>query len=297
MGLFPSKLSPSLRMSSTSNYTIGQLLKWHPPKLQVLDGTKSTTPPSKFSQHLEDGLILKRIVHDPQMLDRLSKAADNKTSAIIGQIAPGLVAPFISATREMRAEGDVVECYDKELSPFYCALATHVLTGSPKALRREECAFIWTARDSKQAKGNIPDGVLRLNSAHPEVQPLKHIQALAAWEFKRIQVMDKELSAVMLKLIKEEIFHWCRCTIVNASSSNLRQDGKCTANRHFMKSGAYMYNSVPRGPDAFVPTGDVIREQDIGPPRLRALHINSLDDKAHHIFQQVSRPHSASYLY
>ncbi|TFK70023.1 hypothetical protein BDN72DRAFT_896824 [Pluteus cervinus] len=268
------------------------LLKWHP-ELSYPPGSKGTTPPSKFSQHLDDGLILKRIVYDPQIIPNLCKAVDDRLQGfdiqtkLRSSCLPFPQDPELFEKTTITSESQCVDYYDKTLSPFYAAVATALVVGQFGT--ENNSVFSWTARDTTEPeqKGNIPDGVLRLNDDHPAVQKnlLKHLKGLATWEFKRPQVLDNGLRKALQKLIDEEEFRWCRCTIVNASNVTTHED-KCLFKQHFTPEGAYLYNLRPLGPDA-LPESPVNSEDDAGGPRFRPIHSTTLIDKAHSIFQQL----------
>ncbi|KAF8055010.1 hypothetical protein FPV67DRAFT_1660521 [Lyophyllum atratum] len=229
--------------------------------------SRTTRPPARFDRHLEDHLILKRVIYKPSLVTSLETIADQALMdyTSIRPLPSTLDKRFYFPRRTKRNEALRRSEHSKLLNEksieevYLHTMASHCgVVASTLEFHLPgwyDSYFKWTTQHRSDENYAIADGILELVAAPvaipgkepppplPEVysQIIEDFPVLGVWEFKSLVAGSIEVFEAILGFARKEEFAWVGC---DAGSLDL-----CTL-QHSTDAHAPLTTWSPLGPDA-----------------------------------------------
>ncbi|TFK62281.1 hypothetical protein BDN72DRAFT_882720 [Pluteus cervinus] len=264
--------------------SLASALAWCPPELVKVDpNSDHTRAPGYFDRHLDDDLILQRVVWDDQLIPKLTTWVDTLVARMKQpMMIPTSIIPLDSSP-VIQFESEVQAHYADNIMPYVCKLASALIAGSYKS---EKLTFSWVTTPTGQ-RGAIADAFLRVGK-HVQDRP-KFLTDLAVWEFKRPQVANKDVMDIIEEIAEIGQFHWCRCAFVSGPNSALEKPERCKRGDHYTSDGRFKFTRKRTGPDTVAAPDGSSRSSEalrFRPIRSHASQTATDEDKAYHMLQQ-----------
>ncbi|TFK62289.1 hypothetical protein BDN72DRAFT_903354 [Pluteus cervinus] len=269
-------------------HTLDQALTWCPPQILSKDPISTETrAPSHIDLHLADNLILKRIIVDDSLLTECVKKADSTLASHGGQpilIPTGSLAIPPSELVTIAYECELEEHYRKHLLPFIGTLASATSSGSFNNKDPNWKKFNWRRQVAPANSGKKSPSRADADGYLHCAGQLTHFENFLVWEFKRPGIVTPLLTQRIADIAQNGAFAWCRCALINSSEA---KSGICNLGKHYNKAGDYLFTNRRMSPDFTDAPAATDTPQRFRPIRTKAASTATVDDKAHHILQQL----------